>query len=259
MDLELTGKIAVVTGASRGIGLATARALAAEGALVVAGARTVTPELAAIDGVLPVALDLATADGPARLVDAAVEAHGGVDLLVSNLGGAKVRLDGVLAVPDEDWARTFDLNVMSAVRSCRAAVPLMVERGGGSVAVVSSVNSFLFDPAVVDYAAAKAALTNFCSSLAKEYAGRGVRVNVVSPGPTATALWLGGSGVAEQIAARGGASAEEVAAQAAAGIPLGRFSTPEEVGAALTFLLSARSGATTGGNLRIDGGMTPTT
>lgn len=105
---------------------------------------------------------------------------------------------------------------MATVRTTRAAIPQLLRRGGGSIVTVGSVNAFLPDPGVIDYSAVKAALTNLCKSLSKEYGAQGIRVNTVSPGPVSTALWLGAGGVAETIAAAGGADADDVAKGAAA-------------------------------------------
>jgi NAD(P)-dependent dehydrogenase (short-subunit alcohol dehydrogenase family) len=189
MDLGLAGKVAVVTGASKGIGLAVTRALVAEGASVVAGARS-TGGLAGLDGVHPVAVDLATADGPIRLVEEAVATFGGVDILVNNVGAVRPRLDGFLAITDAEWEATLNLNFLAAVRTTRAALPHLLDRAPSTIVTIGSVNAFLPDPGVIDYCAAKAALGNFCKALSKEYGPRGVRVNTVSPGPVETDLWL---------------------------------------------------------------------
>src|SRR4051812_4272124 len=162
VDLGLTGKRVVVTGASRGIGLAIVRGFVAEGATVVAGARRVTPELEDLDGVTAVAVDLADPAGPAQLVAAA---GGRIDVLVNNVGIAPPRPQGFLEVTDDMWATTWNLNVMSAVRATRAALPVMLAGGGGAIVNTGSVNARLADPLVVDYSAAKAALTNFAKSL----------------------------------------------------------------------------------------------
>ena len=130
MDLELTDKVAVVTGASKGIGLAVVRELAAEGAIVVAGARSVQA-LEGIDHVTPVAVDLAAADGPARLIAQAIEFHGRVDVLVNNVGAVHPRLNGFLNVFGRDFAASLQLNFFAAVRATRAAVADMATRGGG--------------------------------------------------------------------------------------------------------------------------------
>src|SRR4051812_1179041 len=139
MDLELADKVAVVTGASKGIGLAIARELAAEGAQVVAGARG-TGSLAGIERVTPFAVDLTAPDGPARLVAHALERHGRVDVLVNNVGGVQLRLDGFLSTTDADFQGALELNFFSALRATRAAVAAMLERGGGTVVNVASVN-----------------------------------------------------------------------------------------------------------------------
>ncbi|HEY6762802.1 MAG TPA: SDR family oxidoreductase [Baekduia sp.] len=256
MDLELRDKVAVVTGGSKGIGLAVARTLAAEGAKVVVGARSVDA-MPAIDGVEALAVDLATADGPAALVAHAAQRHGAaVDVLVNNVGGAAVRLEGFLAIPDDTFAVTMNLNYYSALRAIRAVLPGMLERGSGAIVNIASVNASLADPNVMDYSAAKAALVNTSKALSQELGPRGVRINDVSPGPVATDLWLGDHGVAAQIAAGGGAPhKDDVAAGAAASMPTGRFSTPEEVATLVALLASPRVANVTGSEFVIDGGL----
>src|SRR4051794_13486111 len=160
MDLELAGKVVVVTGASAGIGFSIAQAFADEGAQVVAGARTVTP-LEGLDRVIPVAVDLGVAGGPEQLIARAVEECGQVDVLVNNVGAARMRLDGFLATTDEDFEWALQINFFSAVRATRAALAEMVKRGRGVVVNVASVNAFYHpDSVVMDYGAAKAALVN---------------------------------------------------------------------------------------------------
>jgi NAD(P)-dependent dehydrogenase (short-subunit alcohol dehydrogenase family) len=262
MDLQLSGKVAVVTGASKGIGLAITRGLVAEGVSVVAGARKGSAELdelAAGGAVVPVLLDLSTPEGPAQLVDAAVARFGGIDVLVNNIGALKPRTDGFLAIPDEDWLWALNINFLSAVRTTRAALPHLLERTPSTIVTVSSVNAFLPDPGVIDYSAAKGALTNFCKSISKEFGPRGVRVNTVSPGPVETSLWLGTDGVAATIAASGGPSAAEVAKSAAAQAVTGRFTHPEEVADVVLLLASPRAGNLTGADVTIDGGLITTT
>jgi NAD(P)-dependent dehydrogenase (short-subunit alcohol dehydrogenase family) len=220
---------------------------------VVAGSRTVTPELAAVADA--VAVDLASPDGPAELV---ARAGATVDILVNNVGMAPPRVDGFLAVTDEMWSATWDLNLMAAVRAMRAAVPLMLAGGGGVIVNVGSVNARLPDPLVIDYSASKAALVNVAKSLSKEFGGRGIRVATVDPGPVATDLWLGSDGVAAQVSAAGGQRAEDVAAGAAASMVTGRFTRPEEVADLVVFLAGGRAGNITGADVVIDGGLITT-
>src|SRR4249919_1633139 len=123
MDLGLEGKVAVVTGASRGIGLAVTRTLAEEGATVVAGARELSEELGVLDHVHPVPVDLSTPDGPARLVDEAVSRYGALDVLVNNVGAVRPHPGGFLSIPDEDWTSALLINFLAAVRTTRAALP----------------------------------------------------------------------------------------------------------------------------------------
>ena len=258
MDLQLDAKVAVVTGASKGIGLAVVRALSAEGARVVAGARS-AGGLAGIDGVTPIEVDLVEPTGSARLIAEAVDLHGRVDILVNNVGGVTLRLDGFLHVSDEDFERSMQINFFAALRATRAAVAHMIEQGGGAIVNVASVNAFFHpDGLVVDYGAAKAALLNVAKALSQELGPQGIRINSVSPGPVATDLWLGEHGVAATIGAAAGTDGEAVRQQATAGMPTGRFTTPEEVATLVTLLASPRAANVTGSNYIIDGGLVKT-
>ena len=262
MDLELADKVAVVTGASKGIGLAITRALADEGARVVAGARTVDT-LEGIDHVTPVALDLVVADGPAQLVQRAIDEHGRVDVLVNNVGAVRLRLEGFLGTSDEEFAWAMEMNFFAALRATRAALGQMLAQGGGAIVNVASVNSFFQpDAGTIDYGAAKAALVNLSKSLAQEFGPRGVRVNCVSPGPVGTDLWLGDHGVAATVAQATGVDAEtarDAVIASIGGFATGRFTTPEEVATLVTLLASERLGNVTGVNYVIDGGLIKTT
>src|SRR5271168_3928427 len=226
MDLELADKVAVVTGANKGIGLATTKALLAEGARVVAGSRT-TESLDGLDGVTAVALDLATADGPAALVQRAIDEYGRLDVLVNNVGAVRIRVDGFLATSDEEFEWALRVNFFSALRATRAALGPMVEQGSGSIVNIASVNSFFQpDAATIDYGVAKAAVVNLSKSLAQEFGPKGIRVNCVSPRQVSTDLWLGEHGVAETVAKATGADANTVRETAAASIATRRFTTP---------------------------------
>jgi NAD(P)-dependent dehydrogenase (short-subunit alcohol dehydrogenase family) len=254
MKLDMADRRALVTGASRGIGLAIARALLAEGALV-AGAALDFPD--EVPGLHTVRADLSQPDSSAAAIDAAVSALGGLDILVNNVGFVRPRVGGFLSVTDEDWNQTLNLNFLSAVRTTRAALPHLLEHGG-SIVTIASVNARLPDPLVIDYSAAKGALLNFCKALSKQVAGQGVRVNTVSPGPVSTALWLGQHGVAATIGQATGAVPADIAAKAAAESPTGRFTTPEEVADLVLYLASGRAANITGGDFTIDGGLITT-
>lgn len=259
MDMRLAGRVAVVTGASKGIGLAVVQALVGEGVRVAAGARTVSTGLAELgDAVLPFDVDLSTSDGPARLVDAAVKEFGVLDILVNNVGAVRPRPGGFLSVTDEDWTTALTINLLAAVRTTRAALPHLMARESSTIVTVCSVNSSLPDPLVIEYGAAKAALANFSKALSKEVGPAGVRVNTVSPGPVATDLWLGEHGVASTIAQAGGGAADAIAKHAAEQSVTGRFTRPEEVADLVLLLASGRAGNVTGTDILIDGGLVTT-
>jgi NAD(P)-dependent dehydrogenase (short-subunit alcohol dehydrogenase family) len=259
MELELEDKVAVVTGASKGIGLAVVRSLVAEGALVVAGALTVE-SLVGIDRVSALAVDLVEPGGSERLVGEAIAQHGRVDILVNNVGGVQLRTDGFLSISDEDFERSLQLNFFAALRATRAAVTQMVEQGEGAIVNVASVNAFFHpDGLVIDYGAAKAALLNLAKALSQQLGPKGIRINSVSPGPVATDLWLGKKGVAATIGQVTGTSADAVREQAVAGMPTGRFTAPDEVATLVTLLASPKTANVTGSNYVIDGGLIKTT
>ncbi len=194
MDLQLQGKVAVVTGASRGIGLAVVAALAEAGAKVVAGSRTpgdALTRLAERYPIIAMKIDLSTSDGPATLIERAMTEFGALDILVNNVGGGFApRLSGFLGITDEDWQGMLNFNLMSVVRASRAALPPLIARGG-RIVNIASINARLPQTPVMDYSASKAAVLNLTKALAEEFGPQGVCVNAVSPGPVRTSLWEG--------------------------------------------------------------------
>lgn len=255
MDLHLAGKTAVVTGASRGIGLATVRRLRAEGATVIGAARTAAPELSE-SGAEVVTVDLATPDGPAELVRRVLAAHDGIDVLVNNVGGGDAGdLRSFFDYDDDVWQRTFELNLFSAVRACRAAMPALLARQG-LVVNVSSNGARMPHTGPVPYNTAKAALTAYSKALAEEVADQGVRVATVSPGTTRTSIWTDPEGFGAAVArARGVTHAELLDGLASAsGIPSGRLVEPEHVAGLIAFLTSPEAASMTGQDYLVDGG-----
>jgi NAD(P)-dependent dehydrogenase (short-subunit alcohol dehydrogenase family) len=259
VDLQLAGKVALVTGAGRGIGLAVTRALAEEGVRVAGGARDVSGELsklAATSTVHPVSVDLAVGDGPSRLVAETIDTYGDLHILVNNVGAMRTRVGGFLGIADDEWASMIAINLLAAVRTTRAALPSLLDRGDGSIVNIASIHSFLPDPLVMDFGAAKAALVNFSKALAREVGPRGIRVNTISPGPVATEQWLGSDGVAATIARATGAQPYDVADRVAKQAITGRFTQPAEVANLVLMLASSRTGNITGADFVIDGGLT---
>jgi NAD(P)-dependent dehydrogenase (short-subunit alcohol dehydrogenase family) len=257
MDLELTGKTAVVTGASRGIGLAIAETLSASGAHVVGAARTITRELEKAT-VATVSADLSSQDGATALVDTALEELGGIDILINNVGGGdsdRLTLGGFLDSSDDQWRHYLDINLFSAVWTTRAALPSLVDRRG-AIVNISSINARLPAAGPVGYSEAKAALTAFGKRLSEEFGPQGVRVNTVSPGVVGTRIWRGSDRVGAKLAAAQGISQEELLAALPEqfGIASRRISEPEEVAALVTFLVSGKAANIVGADLVIDGG-----
>ncbi|WP_406434518.1 oxidoreductase [Streptomyces sp. NBC_01589] len=263
MDMNLHNKVAVVTGASRGIGLATVRALATEGVKVVAGSREGGSELDKLTteyDTVSVTGDLSTPEGVEALVHVAHDRFGGVDVLVNNVATLTPRLGGFLSVTDDDWMATLNTNLLSAIRAVRAALPSLIERKG-AIVTISSVNAFLPDPGIVDYTASKAALTNFSKALSKEVGPQGVRVNTISPGPVETDMWLGEGGMAATVADAMGVDTEtarERIIDSIGGFATGRFTRPDEVADLVVMLASDRTGNITGADFVIDGGLIKT-
>ena len=267
MDLDLNGRVAVVTGASKGIGLAVTRTLLAEGARVVATSRRSSADLDALDGdLLHVAADLMDPSAPAEVIACAVETFGGLDVLVNNAGGpppgTSMPRFGFLGLGDDDWRAMLEFNLLTAVRACRAAIPLLLERGGGAIVNVSSVHGRQPSKVNVDYGAAKAAMINLTNALAEEFGPRGVRVNGVCPGPVRTPWWTDEGGAADILAAQTGADRETVMTTVAPEmmqLTTGRLLDPQEIADAVAYLASPRAASTVGAELVVDGGMIKTT
>jgi NAD(P)-dependent dehydrogenase (short-subunit alcohol dehydrogenase family) len=264
MDLQLNGRFAVVTGASQGIGLATARRLATEGVRVLGVARTATAALKEVADVV-VTADLATPQGAGVVADAVKAwATDGLDLLVNNAGGIALvgddpaHLGGFATIDDDAWQRTLELNLLSAVRVTRALVDLLLQRGG-VIVNVSSIGARMAGPGI-DYGVAKAGLTNLTKALSEEYAPRGLRAVTVSPGPTRTGMWTDPQRPAGDLARSLGIELDHLVAglPQQMGLSIGRLAEPEETAATIAFLASPLAGAITGTDILVDGGAVKT-
>ena len=238
MDLGIAGRVAVVTGASRGIGAATAELLEGEGARVVRVSRG--------DGI-----DVKVPDAAERIAE---RAGAPVDILVNNAGTSVVR--PLLDVTDDEWNEQWELHVMASMRLMRAFVPGMAERGWGRVVnVSSSAGKRPSSNLSAAYSVAKAAQLSLSRVFADAYGARGVLVNAVTPGPTSTPQWTAEGGLGDQTAAAKGFASREEAIEAHGGkAPLGRFAEPEEIAAVIAFLCSERASNVTGAAWSVDGG-----
>lgn len=248
------GKVAVVTGASHGVGLAVCETLMDSGATVF-GAALDDP---GVPGLTCLVEDLTTAAGCEALVGRAIADAGGIDFVVNNVGGlAHPRLSGITTVTDDEWAVTMNLNLYSAVRTIRAALPQLVERGG-RIVNMSSIAAITPEPSTVDYSAAKAALNAFTKALASELGPQGVRVNTVSLGAFKTPAWTAPGALGDQLASAMGIDRDHAIDAMLAGFGgkgLDRWGDPREAAAAVRFLLSDESAYITGADLHADGGM----
>jgi 3-oxoacyl-[acyl-carrier protein] reductase len=258
MELGLADRVCLITGSTAGIGLATARLLAAEGAKVVVTGRDearINKAKQDTGAALAVATDLSEPSEPARVVAETERELGRVDCLVNNVGTA--RQVGFEELTEADWEATWQLNVMSYVRAIRAVIPGMRERGGGRIVNVSSTAGKRPSTGMPDYSVAKAGVLSLSRLVADLYAKDGILCNAVTPGPTASPAWLAPGGLADQAADRSGKDREEVLKGVGAGRPLGRLAEPEEIAAVIVFLCSNRADYVTGAAWAVDGGTVP--
>jgi len=256
IDLDLTGKRAVVTGASLGIGAATVRLLADHGATVAFCARGAdsVAELAAYrpagaGSVHGHVADMGDAASTEVFLEAVLADLGTVDILVNNVGASPSR--NFLYMADEDWEQLHQLNLMSAVRCTRRLLPGMRAQRWGRVVMVATAGAIYPNAALIDYAATKAAMIATGKALAGKYGADGVLVNSILPGLIHTAMWERAAG---EIAAASGGTSQDVLARNAGGVPVGRYGTAEEVAAAIVFLCSPAASYINGVALSVDGG-----
>jgi 3-oxoacyl-[acyl-carrier protein] reductase len=243
--LGLSDKACIVTGASRGIGAATARLLEDEGARVLRVSR----------GGDDFAYDVTASDAGARIVGECVERFGRIDVLINNAGTSRART--LEELTEDDWREQWELNVMAPLRLMSAAAPRMAEAGEGRIVNVASSSGKRPSPQNAAYSVTKAAELSLSRVFADRWAGTGVLINAVAPGPVATPLWLDEGGLADQSAEQAGITRDEALRQAAAKIPLGRMGSEDEVAAVILFLCSRQASNVTGAAWAVDGGAVP--
>jgi 3-oxoacyl-[acyl-carrier protein] reductase len=264
MNLGIDGKVCVVTGASRGIGLDVSQRLAEAGASVLLVARgeddleeaAVLATMKTVDNeaeIAAISIDI-TADGAAEAIAAeAREELGGLDILVNNAGQAKWRK--LEDVPDADWQAAWDLNVMAPMRLMRTAIPGMAKRGWGRVVNVSSTAGKRPSAHMPEYSVAKAAELSLSKVFADAHAASGVMVNAVCPGPTASPMWMHPGGLLDQaMEASGARTREEALENAGSSRPISRLAHASEVGAVIAFLCSEAASYVSGAAWSVDGG-----
>jgi 3-oxoacyl-[acyl-carrier protein] reductase len=262
MDLGLSGRVCAVTGASRGIGRATAVALAAEGADVLlvgrSADRLAETALACVEyggRAESLVIDVTEPDAAERLLATGGELGAGIDALVNNAGASAVKT--IAQLTDEDWQALWELHVLAPMRLMRALAPEMAERGWGRIVNVCSSSGKRPSRTNMAYSVTKAAQLSLSRAFADEYAGRGVLVNAIAPGPVASELWTGAGGLAEQAAAAQGKTREQVLEATAARVPLGRLGSEREIAAVIAFLCSEAASNVAGAAWSVDGGTVP--
>jgi len=249
--MRLEGKVAILSGGGTGIGAATARRFAVEGAGVVVTGRRREPleAVAAETGGLAVAGDAADPSHAPQAVAAALERFGSLDIVVANAGAGFGGSAG--EVDDGRWSRTLDVNLTGPLRLVRAALPTLLERGGGSIVLVSSVSGLVAAPDSAAYIASKHGLIGLARSLAVDYGPKGIRANALCPGWVITQMADEG---ADELAAMRGISREEAYRVGTEHVPLRRAANPEEMAACILFLACDESSYVTGATLVADGG-----
>jgi NAD(P)-dependent dehydrogenase (short-subunit alcohol dehydrogenase family) len=257
MVSEFSGKRVLITGGTKGVGAALVDRMLRGGATVLTTARSALSEID--PRVLFVAADIGTAEGVATVVDAASKQLGGIDILVSNVGGSSTPGGGFAALTDDDWLSTVSTNLFAAVRLDKGLLPAMLQQKSGVIIHVSSIQRRLpLYESTLPYAAAKAALTTYSKGLSKEVGPQGVRVNTVAPGYIETTA---AEAMVERLAKQQGVdyeTAQQGLMKSLGGIPIGRPNRPEEVAELIAFLVSDRAATITGAEYVIDGGTTPT-
>jgi 3-oxoacyl-[acyl-carrier protein] reductase len=258
MDLGLRDRACVITGASRGIGKATAIGLAGEGARTLLIGRDESALKAVAEqctGAATLALDITAADTGERIKHDCLDAFGRIDVLVNNAGTSSARNADELT--DAEWQEQWELNVMAPMRLMRALAPAMAERGWGRIVNVSSSSGKRPGQRNIAYSVTKAAELSLSRAFADLHAGSGVLINAITPGPVGTELWLGPGGLADQVAKARGISREEVLEQTAKGVPIGRLADDEEIARVIVFLCSEAASYVTGSAWSVDGGAVP--
>jgi 3-oxoacyl-[acyl-carrier protein] reductase len=260
MDLGIAGRVCVVTGGSRGIGLETARMLRAEGAKVLLVARDAGRLADAAEGldggdeeVATLPLDITVDDAGEQMLGAALAEFGGVDVLVNNAGAAHYR--DVFEVPDKDWRAQYELNVMAPLRAMKAIAPVMAERGWGRIVNVCSTAAKRPSQTMPEYSVAKAAELSLSRLFADRFVSQGVLVNAITPAAVEAEMWLEPGGLLDQHVEKIGAGDRESAlAELAAARPNGRFATAEEIASTIVFLCSERASYVAGAAWSVDAG-----
>ncbi|WHY58560.1 SDR family oxidoreductase [Peribacillus simplex] len=251
-----TGKRALVTGGTKGMGKAIVDKLKREGATVVTSARTEPMGKTNADLFIPA--DLTSVEGIKLLAERALDFLGGIDILINNIGGSSAPAGGVLALNEEEWLEAFNRNLFPSVRLDRELIPEMMKQGKGIIIHISSIQRTLpLYESTLAYAAAKAALSNYSKGLSNELASSGIRVNTVAPGFIQTEA---ADRMIDRLAEKYGSrkKALEELMDSLGGIPLGRPGQPEDVAELVAFLASDLAKSITGSEYKVDGGTIPT-